>query len=121
MSSDYCPVSSLKEEVERFCKTNTFHPMEVTKFYLQARVVLRRLSGAETEIARLQSELREAKDTLEKVVFYLTDECCSDVEMALWCARKALGKDGVSEKLQTQLDNFLSDLEKTPLSNPENI
>jgi hypothetical protein len=43
----YDPVDSLDSEVKRFFKTNTFTAMEVTNFYMQARLVL-------TELAREQ-------------------------------------------------------------------
>ena len=39
-SAAYIPAQCLREEVERFKRTNRFTPMEVTGFYLQAAVVL---------------------------------------------------------------------------------
>lgn len=39
-SIEYIPAQCLREEVERFKATNTFTPMDVTGFYLQAAVVL---------------------------------------------------------------------------------
>lgn len=50
--SDYNPVQSLREEVERFKATNKFSPMLVTNFYAQAAVVL-------TYTAELEEELRQ--------------------------------------------------------------
>lgn len=44
MSEKYDPVTALREEVERFKATNTFTPMLVTGFYIQAGVVLNKLA-----------------------------------------------------------------------------
>ena len=51
--SSYCPVTSLQAEVERFFKTNTFTPMEVTNFYVQARCALTYIDELETALQEL--------------------------------------------------------------------
>jgi hypothetical protein len=55
-ASDYNPAQCLRAEVERFKATNTFTPMEVTGFYLQAAVVLH-------EHRRMVEALKEIRDT----------------------------------------------------------
>ena len=48
---NYNPIDALKEECERFKKTNTFNPMQVTGFYIQAACVI-------SEVERTQVKLR---------------------------------------------------------------
>ena len=55
-ASDYNPAQCLRAEVERFKATNTFTPMEVTGFYIQAAVVLH-------EHSRMVEALREIRDS----------------------------------------------------------
>ena len=55
-ASDYNPAQCLRAEVERFKATNTFTPMEVTGFYIQAAVVLH-------EHRRMVEALKEIRDT----------------------------------------------------------
>lgn len=52
-TDDYDPVECLRKEVERFKATNTFTPMEVTNFYVQAGLVL-------AERDRLVEQVRQA-------------------------------------------------------------
>lgn len=52
---EYSPVESLREEVERFFKTNQYDPLLVTNFYAQARVVL-------NYVDELEEELKEFMD-----------------------------------------------------------
>lgn len=52
---EYSPVESLREEVERFFKTNQYDPLLVTNFYAQARVVL-------NYVDELEGELKEFMD-----------------------------------------------------------
>lgn len=53
--SDYNPVECLQEEVDRFKQTNTFNPMQVTGFYIQAAVVLNYLKMLEEQMDKLIS------------------------------------------------------------------
>src|SRR5271157_5726302 len=52
--SDYDPAECLRAEVERFKATNTFTPMQVTNFYMQAGLVLDRLKEAEGWVEKLK-------------------------------------------------------------------
>jgi hypothetical protein len=49
MSDNYDPVQALREECDRFSRENTFHPLLVTNFYAQARVVLSMLAKVTAE------------------------------------------------------------------------
>ena len=74
----YDPLSSLEAEVERFMRTNTFTPMEVTGFYIHARCVATELRSLREEnkylrnardrqaamIRKLESDIIEAEDGL---------------------------------------------------------
>lgn len=53
--SDYDPIKSLREEVERFKTTNRFSPMTVTNFYVQAAVVLTYTQELEEELKRMMA------------------------------------------------------------------
>ena len=70
MAGDYDPVECLREEVNRFKDTNTFRPLLVTNFYVQAGCVLSeldrtrqerdRLKGMQFRLEREHNELRAA-------------------------------------------------------------
>lgn len=49
----YSPKESLQKEVDRFNSTNTFSPMEVTHFYVQAGLVLSYVEELELKIQEL--------------------------------------------------------------------
>lgn len=91
MGTDYDPVECLRQEVKRFKETNTFTPMQVTGFYIQAAVVLdildrlriehERVIGSKTlklaaevararqaEIVSLENETYELRDLLRPVL-----------------------------------------------------
>lgn len=55
--SDYDPIESLREEVNRFLATNTFTPMLVTGFYVQAKVVLAEVDRLKEENEKLTAQL----------------------------------------------------------------
>jgi hypothetical protein len=67
----YDPVKCLQEEVDRFKKTNTFTPMEVTGFYIQAAVVLDELARERELTARLKHNL------------HISDMRCRELRAAL--------------------------------------
>ena len=52
-SDQYCPIKSLREEVERFKATNQFSPVLVTNFYAQAACVLTYVAELEEELKRM--------------------------------------------------------------------
>ncbi len=54
----YDPLECLEREVERFKRTNTFTPMEVTGFYIQAACVIHELKQLRTE----NESLRKIRD-----------------------------------------------------------
>lgn len=73
--SDYNAAECLREEVLRFKSTNTFTPMEVTGFYIQAAVVLDEHAALTVRCAELEKERdafsrlnNEFGETLEKVL-----------------------------------------------------
>ena len=53
---DYNPLTALEKEVNRFLATNQFTPMQVTNFYIQARVVINDFKRMEKELERLRSQ-----------------------------------------------------------------
>ena len=59
MAGDYDPVKTLREEVDRFKATNTFTPMFVTGFYIQAGCVLNRLEETERELEAANSRIHQ--------------------------------------------------------------
>lgn len=58
--NEYIPSQCLREEVQRFKRTNTFTPMEVTGFYIQAAVVLDEHAAMVEELADLRTLLKSA-------------------------------------------------------------
>lgn len=62
--SEYDPVESLRTEVDRFFKTNQFNPLQVTNFYVQAKIVL----------SLLDAERKAAKQNISyQKLYYETD------------------------------------------------
>lgn len=62
----YSAMASLKEEIARFKRTNTFDPLQVTNLYVQAAVVvaenerlLARIQALERQVASLDAECRK--------------------------------------------------------------
>lgn len=49
----YSPKESLRDEIDRFKSTNTFNPMEVTNFYVQAGIVLDYVEELEIKLQEL--------------------------------------------------------------------
>lgn len=109
MTSEYDPVKCLREEVERFKRTNKFTPMLVTGFYLQAAVVLDEHARLTAEIASLRSQLltfstheksfiadrerafeqeleglREDRETLDWLLKYITQNGAKGIEAMDW-------------------------------------
>ena len=72
---DYDPVECLREEVNRFKATNTFTPLLVTGFYVQAGCVLNEIDGwrkafpgkTPQEVSRLLAKLLEKAGKLDAI------------------------------------------------------
>lgn len=76
----YSAVASLKEEIARFKRTNTFNPLQVTNLYIQAAVVVaeneRLIAQVQTltgQVASLDAEYRRI-DTEHRRLLAKLDE-----------------------------------------------
>lgn len=70
-NTQYDPVKCLKDEVDRFKKTNTFSPMLVTGFYLHAACVLDELEMVRNE----RDHYRKSNETQGRIRTELYERC----------------------------------------------
>ena len=113
--SDYDPVESLREEVNRFKDTNRFSPMTVTNFFVQAGLVLVELDSLRNE----KTDLERLRDDLVNKLLEKQQECAGvaserdEFHRCLLAREETLKREGDEwVRLMTKLDYYKSALEK---------
>lgn len=79
---DYDPVESLREEIKRFKSTNTFTPMLVTNFYVQAGLVMEELDRIRLENTKLRNSNSKLREACENICSPLRPHWRTTLELA---------------------------------------